>query len=157
MAVWQVDFFVVPRRAIAGAPQPLTRAVVADTNWWSDAKFPTDFRSRLAALGPATEATPTMEAWGVEDGNRVEVKLDNGRAMSMRVRTDVRRLDSKFGAAVIVFARAADAVLVRADGLVIEPTIATYAAALRGSTAWRHASDTAAFLADRAAADDELD
>jgi hypothetical protein len=46
-------------------------------------------------------------------------------------------------------------VLVRKDGLVVEPQIASFAAALRGSKAWQYASDPAAFLA--AQADDDED
>jgi hypothetical protein len=70
-------------------------------------------------------------------------------------RVDVRRLDSKFGAALLDFVRKAGAVLVRSDGLVVEPIIAAYAAALRSSVAWRFANDPAAFWAAHSASDDD--
>jgi hypothetical protein len=75
----------------------------------------------------------------------------------VKVQVDVRRLDSRFGAALLDFVRAADAVLIRNDGLVVEPLIGAYAGALRNSAAWKFASDPAAFLAanSRALEDDE--
>jgi hypothetical protein len=70
-------------------------------------------------------------------------------------RVDVRRLDSKFGAALLQFVRTADAVLVRSDGLVVEPTIAAYAGALRNSAAWKFANDPAAQLKKYSDTDDD--
>jgi hypothetical protein len=58
-------------------------------------------------------------------------------------RVDVRRLDSKFGAMLLQFVRTANAVLVRSDGLVVEPLVGAFAAALRSSDAWRFANDPA--------------
>jgi hypothetical protein len=158
MAVWQVDFYVVPRRALAAAPRPLTPPVLNDTSWWASAGFPVDYGARLAAVAPAVPSrTPELETWGPEEGNRVEVWSHGGRVRSMMVHVDVRRLDSKFGAALILFVRAADAVLVRRDGLVIEPTINAYAGALRNSAAWRYASDPAAFLAAQAESSEDAE
>jgi len=85
--------------------------------------------------------------WGVEDGNRIDVWSEGGRVRAVTARVDVRRLDSKFGAALLQFVRTADAVLVRNDGLIVEPQIGAYAAALRSSVAWQFASDPTSFLA----------
>jgi hypothetical protein len=95
--------------------------------------------------------------WGDESGNRVDVWSVGSRVKRVIARVDVRRLDSKFGAALIAFARTANAVFVRGDGLVVEPTIAAYAGALRSSSAWRYASDPAAFLATHDVNDDSAD
>jgi len=156
MAVWQVDFHVVPRRAVTAAGHLLTSAVLHDTNWWAGASFPADYATRLATVvSAARSARADLETWGREDGNRVDVWSDGGGVTRVKVRVDVRRLDSKFGAALIGFVRTADAVLVRSDGLVVEPIINAYAGALRSSGAWRYASDPAAFLAARAAYDED--
>ena len=48
---------------------------------------------------------------------------------------------------VLQFARTAGAVLVRSDGLVVEPVVGAFAAALRNSAAWRFANDPAAHFA----------
>jgi hypothetical protein len=106
---------------------------------------------------PARSWSTDLETWGAEDGNRVDVWSDGGRVRRVMARVDVRRLDSKFGAALIDFARKADAVLVRNDGLVVEARINAYAGALRTSDAWRFASDPAAFLAANPASDEDDD
>ena len=63
---------------------------------------------------------------------------------------DVRRLDARFGAMLLQFARIADAVLVRRDGLVVEPLVGAFGAALRSSDAWKYANDPAASFASYA-------
>ena len=142
MAVWQVDFHIVPLRALATAAQPLTPATLDDAQWWKRANFPRDYKARLggvAVLGKSPRAE--LERWGEEDGNRIDVWSADGEVSTVTARVDVRRLDSKFGAALLAFVRAIGAVLVRQDGLVVQPTINAYSGALRSSTAWRYASD----------------
>jgi hypothetical protein len=156
MAVWQVEFHVVPRRALPGSRNALARAVADDTNWWADALFPKDYIRRLAAVAPpAPSWSADLETWGSVDGNRVEVWTEERRVCRVMARVDVRRLDSKFGAALIQFVRSAGAVLVRGDGLLVEPVISEYVAALRSSDAWRFASDPMTFLRSQASADDQ--
>ncbi len=160
MAAWQVDLFVLPRRAIATASQPITQAALEQTDWWDGVPFPADYAVRLAAVASATPASlgsAGHERWGSEEGNRVDVWSARAKVMRVTVSVDVRRLDSKFGAALITFVRSAGAVLVRRDGLIVEPMIGAYAGALRGSSAWRYASDPAAFLASYAEGDADED
>jgi hypothetical protein len=155
MASWQVDFHLIPRSAIGGSGA-LTPAVLSGTNWWASVAFPADYQKRLAVVAaPAHSSGADLETWGREDGNRVDVWSSGGRVNRAMARVDVRRLDSKFGAALLDFLRTAGAVLVRGDGLVVEPTISAYAGALRNSDAWRFANDPAAFLASHSAADDD--
>ena len=91
-----------------------------------------------------------MQSWGPEGGNRLDVSFVDGRATKVTARVDVRRLDAKFSALLLQFARTADAVLVRGDGLVVEPLVGAFAAALRSSAAWRFANDPAAHFASYA-------
>lgn len=155
MAVWQIHFQLVPRQVLA-ATADLTTVALQDADWWATAPFPSDYRTRLASVAPpAKSSQPDVEAWGPEEGNRVEIRSRSGRVSSAIVRVDVRRLDSRFGAAILDFIRVAGAVLVRGDGLVVESTISAYAAALRSSDAWRFASDPAAFLASHSTDDDD--
>ena len=155
MAVWQVEFAIVPRRAIeAGSRVPLPR--VMDTDWWSTERLPSDYTRHLAAVAPsASTGAAELQTWGEEDGNRVDVWSVNGKAARMTARVDVRRLDARFGAMLLQFARVANAVLVRRDGLVVEPVVGAFGAALRSSQAWRYASDPAAFLASTSEPDDD--
>lgn len=147
MAVWQVEFAVVPRRALATTPRvPLAR--IMDTDWWSAERLPAEHERHLGAIAAAAaSSTAELQTWGEQDGNRVDVWLDNGRPTRMTARVDVRRLDPAFGAKLLQFARIADALLVRRDGLVIEPTVGAFGAALRTSEAWQYASDPASHLA----------
>jgi len=157
MAVWQVEFAIVPRRALATAPR-LALSELLDTDWWAAERLPLDHERHLGALAPSRNASTTdRQTWGNEDGNRVDLWLEGGKPARMTARVDVRHLDATFGAKLLQFARVADAVLVRRDGLVIEPTVGAFGAALRSSEAWQFASDPAAFLASHAADADDAD
>jgi hypothetical protein len=157
MAAWQVRFHVLPRSAFAKAA-PLTSATLDETAWWANATLRADYGTRIAAAAaPLVAIDPDVEVWGPAEDNRVEVRSAGGRVRSVRAWVDVRRLDSRFGAAFIDFVRKVDAVLVRGDGLVVEPTIAAYAGSLRTSNAWRYASDPAAHLAAQAVDDEDDD
>jgi len=157
MAAWQVHFSIVPRRAFAAASAAKLRPS-ADADWWAAETLPSDYQRRLAAVAsPAPSSSANVQTWGTEDGNRIDVWSVDGRATMVTARVDVRRLDSKFGAMLLQFTRTANAVLVRSDGLVVEPLVGAYAAALRGSLAWRHANDPASHFASYQdpASDDE--
>jgi hypothetical protein len=159
MAEWQVEFHIVPKRALSGAPS-LRAGLLDATDWWSSGALPPDYRERFASMAAPTSADPStkftlseveglgmttgrrgespeLESWGPEDGNRVEVRSQDGRARSVRIRLDVRRPDAKFAAGVITFARVANAAIVRSDGTVIEPNAGGFGVALRSSPAWQ--------------------
>jgi hypothetical protein len=155
MADWQVEFAIVPRRALATRPSvPLPKLM--ETDWWSSERLPAGYSQQLAAIAsPGSSPASERQSWGAEDGNRVEISFDNGRATRMTARVDVRRLDAKFGAMLLQFTRVADAVLVRRDGLVVEPLVGAFGAALRTSRAWRYASDPAANLASYSEGEDD--
>ncbi|MDQ6831526.1 MAG: hypothetical protein M3081_21910 [Gemmatimonadota bacterium] len=149
MTASQVEFFVVPRSAIGAKTTPLTAATLAATAWWASARVPADYRERLAEVAPAeATTTPGLESWSTHDGNRIDVTSADGRVTEIRVRVDVRRLDPKFGAALLGFVKRAQAVLVRRDGHVAEPTVSAFSGTLRSSAAWRFVSEPPAVIAD---------
>ena len=157
MADWQVQFFLVPRRALAESGA-LSRAALINTSWWSTHPFPSDYQKRLASVAAAADfTTEHVESWGPEDGNRIDVLSANGRVSRVAVRVDVRLLDSRFGAALLGFVRAAGALLVRTDGLVVEPIISAYAGALRESGAWKFANPAPTPPASNAESDEDND
>jgi hypothetical protein len=154
MAVWQVEFVIVPRQALANKPR-VALSQLLDTDWWSAEGLPSSYERQLTAIAPAgTSRTADLHTWGEEDGNRIDLWWDNGKPARMTARVDVRRLNATFGAKLLQFARVADAVLVRRDGLVIEPSVGAFGAALRTSEAWKYASDPAAHLASYSGDDD---
>jgi hypothetical protein len=147
MAVWQVEFAIVPRNALAAKPR-VALSQVMDAHWWSTERLPPGYSQQLAAIvSRGSSSTTELQTWGEADGNRVEVWSENGKPTRMNARVDVRRLDARFGAMLLQFARVADAVLVRRDGLVIEPIVGAFGAALRSSEAWQYAVDPAAHFA----------
>jgi hypothetical protein len=155
MAPWQVEFAIVPRRALAANPR-VTLQKVMETDWWSAANLPAGHSQQFAAIAsPESSSTPERQTWGAADGNRVDVWYENGKAKRMTAHVDVRRLDAKFSAMLLQFAKVADAVLVRRDGVVVEPLVGAFGGALRTSEAWRHASDPAAHFASYAEPDDD--
>lgn len=157
MAVWQVEFAIVPRRAFAATP-PVPLASIMDRDWWSAEQLPSGYSRQLSAIAPPGESRGAeVQRWGDENGNRVDVWTENGRATRITAHVDVRRLDAKFGAQLLQFARVADALLVRRDGLVVEPLVGAFGAALRTSDAWQHANDPAAFHAAHVERDDDDD
>ena len=146
MAAWQVEFYVIPRRALA-SHGALDSSGLVGTPWWTTHGLPADYQKRLGDVASAAPSpTAELQTWGIQDGNRVDVWSEDGRVSAVTARVDVRRLDSRFGAALLHFVRIAQAVLVRSDGLVVEPQIATYTAALRSSDAWKFANDPAEFF-----------
>jgi len=155
MAVWQVEFAIVPRRALTTTPR-VSLSQILDTDWWSSEHLPAGYSQQLAAIAPAGSAPSTeRQTWGDEDGNRVDVWFENGKASRMIARVDVRRLDAKFGASLLQFARIADAVFVRSDGFVVEPLVGAFGAALRSSPAWQYATGPATHLASDSESEDE--
>jgi hypothetical protein len=139
MAVWQVEFAIVPRRALATKPRVALPRIM-DTDWWSGEHLPFEYSKQLAAVAPSgASSAAELQTWGTEDGNRIDLWSENGKPVRMSARIDVRRLDAKFGAMLIQFARVANAVLVRRDGLVVEPLVGALGAALRSSEAWQYA------------------
>jgi hypothetical protein len=146
MAVWQVDFAIVPKEALAMKPR-VPVAELVDADWWSSERLPPGYAHQLAAIAPArSSGEAELQTWGQEDGNRVDVWLDHGKPVRMIARVDVRRFDAKFGAMLLQFARTAGAVLLRRDGLVVEPLVGAFGVALRTSSAWQYATDPAAYL-----------
>ena len=147
MAAWQVDFYLVPRAAIGAAATALTPGeLIARTG----GVLPR-FRRTISGGWTPSRVAAIVDRTARDVGPRG--RQSHRRRFRRWPRTerdhprDVRRLDSKFGAALIEFVRKFGALLVRRDGLIVEPTIAAYAGALRSSNAWRFANDPAAFLA----------
>jgi hypothetical protein len=144
MAPWQVNFQVVPHRALAAAPRTLTAAVVRETEWWSVGAALPDLRERLATIArPASPGPSDAERWGDAEGNAVVVERVGGRVARIAAHVDVRKLDPKFGAALLGFVRSAQSVLVREDGWVAEPTVGAFSGALRSDPAWAFANEPA--------------
>ena len=105
-------------------------------------------------------ATNALRPDSRSNSPQLRLPAHHGRQISIpgarrTARVDVRRLDTKFGAMLLQFTRIAEAVLVRKDGLVVEPVVGAFGAALRTSPAWQYATDPAAYFASYSAPEDE--
>jgi len=151
MASWQCDFHLVPRGELrtgsGGLPEFIASGRARETRWWRRSRLPADYRERLGALAaPGHSWSHDLQTWGREEGSRVDVWSEQGRVQSVFARVDVRAPDRRFVGGLADFARAADAVLVRYDGLVVEPTLPEVEAALGSSRAARFVEDPEAYL-----------
>lgn len=145
---WQVEFHVVPERVLRGSAGALPAASLLNTRWWEGMPLPLDYAARLDAIAPGGPAAePGTKRWGDPDGNCLEVRSASGAVTNIVARVDLRRLDTKFSAGLLLLVRHLGAALVRADGPVVEPTIGAFGAALRGTRAWTYANDTAGWIA----------
>ena len=155
MAVWQVEFAIVPRRVLAVRTR-VALSQLLDNGWWGTERLPVGYTQQLAAIAPlGSSGAAELQTWGEEAGNRIDVWFENGKPARMTARVDVRRLDARFGAMLLQFARVADAVLVRRDGVVLEPLVGAFGAALRSSEAWKYATDPAASFASYSEPEDD--
>jgi len=64
MAAWQVDFAIVPRRAIAASPELLSSRAI-DADWWKAGKLPSDYARRLATIAPPVSSAASDLQTGV--------------------------------------------------------------------------------------------
>ncbi len=154
-APWQTVFQVVPHRAIAKAPRLPDARTVSSTEWWrSSPDSATTLRATLGALvGPMASSGNGVERW-TAGGSSVELHSAGGVLTQVIARVDVRKLDPRFGAALLGFLRSAQSVLVRSDGRVVEPTVGAFSAALRSDPAWAFANDPAVEIAAELREDD---
>jgi hypothetical protein len=163
MATWQCDFLLAPSAELGGRtgpvlepivellPGPLSRWLpgqqVRDTLWWRRVRPPADLLARAAAAAPPAPSWSTgLTTFGREDGNRIDVWREGDRVTSVLVRVDLRHPDRHFLGAVVDLARAADAVLLRLDGLVVPALLATLEEAVATSAAARFVADPEAYL-----------
>ena len=157
MAPWQASFQVVPHRVMAKAPRVLDAQAVASTEWWrtTSAASAAALRETLNALmGQTSRAGAGVEQWGTTEGNGVELRSAEKQLVQIVARVDVRKLDPRFGAALLGFVKSAQSVLVRSDGWVAEPTVGAFSAALRGDPAWTFAAEPATRIAAELREDD---
>ena len=124
MAAWQADFTL----------DPDMRAL------------PAGFREHLDRLLPRGRPwSERQEAWGEEDGTRIDVWHDPRGATEVVLRIDLRRLDPAWLEGVLGFARYAGRRVQTGEGRVVSD-LGEFTLVLRGSPAWRFVQDPQAYL-----------
>lgn len=124
MAVWQATFQLVPTCG-----------------------FPADYRDWLDEIAPRIRSwSRDIQWWGSEDGDRIDVVLDNGWPMEALVRIDLRELDAQFVESVLGFARSVGFQLLDADGREIQPALDDFMLAVRTSPAFRFVESSVRYM-----------
>lgn len=96
MALWQLKIEVAPSERVGGRSQ-IDRTEFAKAAWWSDRQPPADFRERLASLLPPIKSWHEDLLWfGDEQGDRIDVWVEEGRVESISVRVDCRKANPHF-------------------------------------------------------------
>jgi hypothetical protein len=95
MATWQIGYRLVPRDAIATAfghvPESIALEQYESRNWWTEFDLDEEFVHRLDAILPRRPSwSAELLAWGVDDGNRVDVWTSIGEINEVTARVDAR-------------------------------------------------------------------
>ena len=124
MAAWQASFAIIPSRT-----------------------YPADYQRRLDAVAPrAPSWSNEIQIWGMEDGNRIDLYLENGAPHDGLIRIDLRDPDPAFIRGTLAFLAASGCGLESEDGHWVEPNEGEFLVALRGSRAFRFVEDPARYL-----------
>jgi len=150
MATWQFDAILVPREQLSapsGAEPRVPVEAVEGTEWWAKRSLPVGYESRLdAALPRLPIATKGIMSWGTDDGDRVDVCLEDARVVEVRARFDAREAHPAFAELVATFAEWANAMFVTEEGEIVEADAAALLRELRNSSAHRFAVDPETYL-----------
>ena len=138
MATWQATFNLIPR----GTTVP--EALDANLAFLEIGSA----ESELSAFSDRGSSWSTnLQAWGPDDGNRLEIWKDDGAIESIQVRFDLRSSIRDFVKGVLAFAQRHQLVLYSQElNETIEPTPEELASALRRSSAFGFVSDPKAYL-----------
>lgn len=150
MATWQFDVILVPREELSaplGAEPRISVEAIDGREWWANRSLPAGYESRLDASMPRLRTTTRgIISWGTDDGDRIDVCLEGGRAVEVRARLDAREEQTAFAELLTEFADWANAMFVTEEGEIVEPDAAAVLRELRNSSAHRFAVDPEAYL-----------
>lgn len=124
MAAWQVSFAIIPSRTYVAGYQRRLDAVAPRAPSWSN----------------------EIQIWGTEDGNRIDIYLENGAPHDGLLRVDLRDPDPAFIRGTLAFLTASGCALESEDGRSVEPNAGEFLLALRGSRAFRFVEDPGRYL-----------
>jgi hypothetical protein len=144
MATWQFDTHLVPASVVAGRETALD---VVDSAWRRQ-QPPSDYRDQISRpLPPAKSWSLEVLIWGSEDGDRIDILIENTRVANILVRIDARVQPSAFAQALSGLAASWECVLIDgASGSVIQPDREAIRVALASSEAAAFVADPEAFL-----------
>lgn len=108
MAIWQWDVWIVPRQEIikhlSVIPQYMDLDWFESINWWSavsKSELVSFFNSILPHYS-TTWATHT-QSWGSDNGDRIELEVENDKVIDVVIRVDLRHLNINLLNSLVTF------------------------------------------------------
>jgi hypothetical protein len=150
MAAWQFDAHLLPEVAIqrpdGSLPIAIARADINAGDWWKGTKLPADFAERLSSVLPQGSSwSSSLQTWGQEDGDRVDLVWEDDELADIFLRVDVRRVSYDRLDKVLRLARAYRWVL-WTGGQILRPSLGQLLRAIQRSDAFRFVQDPEGFL-----------
>jgi hypothetical protein len=150
MAVWQFDGHLLPeetiRRRYGSRPVAISSADIDAGGWWKGIRVPADLAERLLSILPQGSSwSSSIQTWGQEDGDRIDLVWDNDELADIFLRVDVRRISYELLDKVLRLAQANRWVL-WIDGHVLRPSLGQLLRAIQRSDAFRFVQDPKDFL-----------
>jgi hypothetical protein len=150
MALWQFDLLLIPRRCVPGAgrsaPRRLAVAEVDSLDWTGYRLDSATERLIQDFAKPRASWDPETRSWGEEDGDRLDVTLEDGKVVEITARIDARYSRGTFAQGVVALAVHLDCVFLTKDLDVIPPLFHEVSAALESSAARTFVRDPYTFL-----------
>jgi hypothetical protein len=151
MATWQYDLFLVPRQAVstryAGVPDRISREDFDSVSWWQGIPFSPAWESSFAFLPRREVWSNSILGWGTEDGNRVDILLEDDDIAEVHVRLDAREPDLVVVRHLARVAEQQDLLVLTQDLRLRQPRFDQLLLDFIRSPAARFASDPVGFLA----------
>ncbi len=140
MAIWQFDLFFIPTEASPLALEHGARAV----RLLPESSVVTAHALLSESLGPPWQMCEGILVFGSEDGNRIEIALDNDGDAELSARIDARLESSGFCSLLSNLASRLECRLFSPElATAIDPLSEQLVAALMRSQAWAYALDPA--------------
>jgi hypothetical protein len=150
MALWQFDLLLIPRQCLPGrarsAPRRLAVAEADSLEWTAHRLDSATERLIQDFAKPRASWDPETRSWGVEDGDRLDVSLEDGKVVEITARIDARYPHGTFMQGVVALAVHLDCAFLTKDLDVIPPLLHEVSAALESSAARRFVRDPYTFL-----------
>lgn len=149
MAAWQYDLFIIPRQKIEqlGCVGSISGELYGQTAWWDGSVSPQDVATRIDTfLSKGDGWSGSVLTWGVEDGNRIDLLVEESLIEELQVRLDMRDLSEGFLQEIVRLAGSLEGVFCSGDGTLIAADMPSLAKAMAESDAARFVADPSRFL-----------
>jgi hypothetical protein len=151
MSAWQFDLHCLSEsavlRALGHVPARMSREVFEEGRWWPSDEDAEAVRAAISRLLPRGQSwTPSIEVWGEQEGDRIDLSIDEHGMRGLFVRIDVRKNSFAFLSQLVQLGRKNKWVFLASDGAVLRPSLRMVLSAIRRSSSYRWVDDPRAFL-----------